>query len=382
MPTLTGKMSLFFYIRREVLRLRESNFTRQVSILATGSLIAQVIVISFSPIITRIFSPEAMGVAAFFIAVVGPLAIISTMSYPIAIVLPKNKNRAFRLIVLSLSLAIIFTTVFSLLWMMFNQKILLLIDMTEVSQYMYLVPVAIVGSALSGVTSQWLVRNELFLLTAKIAVITAIVTGAIKVVVGYFYPDPVVLVYVSLLGLFLSTFFLIYYRPQDFFELINGKIFIGYVAKMYITAREYKDFLFYRTPQSLLNTLNNSIPIILLSTFFGMSNSGHYSLTFAVLSVPITIISGSVYQVIYPKISRLESNNAAIDIAPLLVKSTAWLAIVGIVPMIIVMAAGQEIFTFVFGESWDLSGIYAQWMSISLFFYYIARPMKINLKSK
>ena len=51
-----------------------------------------------------------------------------------------------------------------------------------------------------------------------------------------------------------------------------------------------------------------------------------------------------------------------------------WLAVSGVIPLVVIMWFGQEIFSFIFGYEWMKAGIYAQWMSIALFFYYICRP--------
>ncbi len=116
---------LLSYSREKVLYLRGSDFFRQVALLTTGSLIAQIITIAASPIVTRIYSPDTFGIMALFISIVGPLAVISTMSYPIAIVIPKNRNHALRLARLSLYLAAIITTMTLLIGLIFGETILI-----------------------------------------------------------------------------------------------------------------------------------------------------------------------------------------------------------------------------------------------------------------
>jgi len=365
-------LNIIYFLKKELLLLRNSEFFHKVSLLATGSLVAQIIVISSSPIITRIFPPSALGVSAFFLSIVGPLSIISIMSYPLAIVLPKNDKRAKLLIVLSLFLAIIFSVAYVLLYMSYEREILKFLKAEEIKSYMYLIPIAIVGSAFSSVVSQWMVRKKLFLIISKIAIITAVLTVMLKIVIGSLYPSPLVLIYISILGLFLSTILFFYYEQTGFSGFYTDKVTYKFFLKLLATAKIFKDFCIYRTPQNVVNIINHSVPILLLSILFGMSNSGYYSLSFAVLSVPITVISGSIYQVIYPKINSLYKRN--IDIFPILYKSMLWLAVSGVIPLVVIMWFGQEIFSFIFGYEWMKAGIYAQWMSIALFFYYICRP--------
>ena len=119
--------------------------------------------------------------------------------------------------------------------------------------------------------------------------------------------------------------------------------------------------------------LYSGISIFMLTLLFGLDSAGYYSLAFAVLSVPITVISGSVYQAIYPKINSIFLDGQSIY--PYLIKSIIWLSVFGLLPTVTLIFFGKEIFTFIFGDEWEKTGIYVQFMSIALFFYYIGRPI-------
>ena len=60
---------------------------------------------------------------------------------------------------------------------------------------------------------------------------------------------------------------------------------------------------------------------------------------------------------------------------PYLIKSILWLSVFGLLPTVTLIFFGKEIFTFIFGDEWEKTGIYVQFMSIALFFYYIVRPI-------
>ena len=334
---------------------------------------SQIITIATSPIITRLFSPESLGVSALFISIIGPLAIISTLSYPTAIVLPRNQSQAVKLILLSIYLAVVFTFILIILWLIFDQKISEIFDINAIQSYAYLAPLAILGTSISGIISQWLIRNKSFLLISKIAIITAIITSAIKIIVGYYYPDPIVLIYSAIIGYYISLFYIKFIQTDEFIEIKFLNFSKKNFLQLYKIAIKYLDFLIYRTPQTLLNYMNHSISIFMLTLLFGLESAGYYSLAFAVLSVPITVISGSVYQAIYPKINNIFLEGQIVY--PYLIKSILWLSVFGLLPTVTLIFFGKEIFTFIFGDEWEKTGIYVQFMSIALFFYYIVRPI-------
>lgn len=366
-------MKIFSQIQENLLQLITSKFSRQVATLATGTSIAQIITIATSPIITRLFSPESLGVSALFISIIGPLAIISTLSYPIAIVLPRNQSQAVKLILLSIYLAVVFTFALIILWLISEQKISEIFDTNSIQSYAYLAPLAILGTSISGIITQWLIRNKSFLLISKIAIITAIITSAIKIIVGYYYPDPIVLIYSAIIGYYISLFYIKFIQPDEFIEIKFFNFSKKHFLQLYNISIKYLDFLIYRTPQTLLNYMNHSISIFMLTLLFGLESAGYYSLAFAVLSVPITVISGSVYQAIYPKINSVFLDGQSIY--PYLIKSILWLSVFGLLPTVTLIFFGKEIFTFIFGDEWEKTGIYVQFMSVALFFYYIGRPI-------
>ena len=69
-----------------------------------------------------------------------------------------------------------------------------------------------------------------------------------------------------------------------------------------------------------------------------------------------------------------QQKNNKEKIAPLIIKSTLALALVGIVPFGLVMVFGPWMFGFVFGAEWVQTGVYAQWITFWLFAGFINVP--------
>jgi IS5 family transposase len=65
-----------------------------VAVVASGTAGAQAITMGFSPVITRLYGPEAFGLLGVFMAMVQVLVPAAALTYPIAIVLPKEDRDA------------------------------------------------------------------------------------------------------------------------------------------------------------------------------------------------------------------------------------------------------------------------------------------------
>ncbi len=74
--------------------------------LASGTSVAQLLVIAASPILTRLYSPEDFGALAAFTAVSGILIIVAAGRYDMAIMLPDEDDEAIRVAGVGIALSI------------------------------------------------------------------------------------------------------------------------------------------------------------------------------------------------------------------------------------------------------------------------------------
>ena len=90
------------------------------------------------------------------------------------------------------------------------------------------------------------------------------------------------------------------------------------------------------------------------------------------LRKPITLISRSITKVLLEKIARLNANGEPLD--KVFKKATLGLGSIAIVPLIIILLFGPELFSFCFGDRWDEAGNYARLLSPWLFLAFMAPP--------
>ncbi len=327
---------------------------------------------AFSPLITRLYGPEAYGVQGVFVSIVGVLGTIAAMSYPIAIILPKNDADALSLARLSLYIGSSMSMLVAILLFFFGQEILSILNAQAISLLMYLIPTAMLISVLSRVVSQWAIRYKAFSLTAKVAVWQSLLINSIKAGLGFVQPTAAVLVVSNALGGLLTAAMLLPGLSNRQHERNDAPSISGPRPSLREVATKHRDFALLRTPQELLFVISQSLPVLMLATYFGTASVGFYSVASAVLAMPAGIIGASVMQVFYPRIN--DAIRSGEDAKALIIKATGGLAVTGAVPFLAILVAGPWLFGFIFGEEWKSAGIYAQWLSLYLFFQYINKP--------
>ena len=124
--------------------IAKSKFIKNVTLVASGTAMAQAITIAFSPIITRLYGPDAFGLLGVFVSLLGMLSPVAAFAYPIAIVLPRYDSQAKSIVRLSLGLAIVFSLIIWFLLMFDGKRLLALLDSEAILPYAALLPFAIV----------------------------------------------------------------------------------------------------------------------------------------------------------------------------------------------------------------------------------------------
>src|SRR3712207_3212540 len=82
-------------------KLNKSSFLKNILILATGSFVAQIIAIACSPILTRIYSAEEMGVFTYIISLTAIFMGVINARYDMSIVTEKDDSNIIPLLQLS-----------------------------------------------------------------------------------------------------------------------------------------------------------------------------------------------------------------------------------------------------------------------------------------
>lgn len=341
-------------------------------LVATGTAGAQILTMAFAPIITRMYGPEAFGLLGTFMAILGVVTPIAALAYPIAIVLPKSDDDAKGIAKLSLRIALFMALILSVILLFAGDKIAALLGMQAIAAFMLLIPLAMLFSAFQQIMQQWLIRKKQFKVTARIAVSQSLILNSSKVGLGWFWPVGSVLIILATIGNALYAVQLWFGAKKwaDKDGLINEAAESEVDLKT--LAYKYRDFPYYRAPQTFINALSQSLPVLMLASFFGPASAGFYAIGRTVLGMPSMLVGKAVADVFYPTIAEIA--NRGEDLHRPLFKATLALAVVGIIPYGVVFLFGPLLFSFVFGEEWRVAGEYARWLSAWSYFGFMNRP--------
>jgi O-antigen/teichoic acid export membrane protein len=360
-------------------KITKSQFFLNVGIVLTGTAGAQAITMLFAPIITRQYGPEAFGLLGTFLAILLIFTPIAALTYPTAIILPKHDKDAKALgwlsfyIAFSMSICVAIVILFSGNWL------ISLVGSEAIAEYTMLIPLAMFFATILEIAKQWLIRKKQFKITAKVALYQAFIVNSTKAGLGLINPIALNLIAVAVVGNFFHAVMLWAGIREAQIQDKTRQENICRPSKTDLeqVAKNYKEFPAYRAPQKFINAISQSLPILMLASFFGPAAAGFYSLAKTVLGMPAILIGKSFGEVFYPRISEAAHNQE--DLRRLIIKATITLAALGFIPFSILIAFGPLLFGFVFGADWVYAGEYARWIALWSYFGFINVPSVISM---
>ncbi|MEH6387415.1 MULTISPECIES: lipopolysaccharide biosynthesis protein [Pseudomonas] len=362
----------------ELLRQQmRSKLLRNILTVVSGTAGAQMLTMLFMPVITRLYGPESYGVLGVFMGVVMMIVPAAALSYPMAIVLPKSNTDAGAVVRLSLLIAVGMAALSAVLLYGFGAPLVAKMGVEEITPFLMLLPLTMFFGAALEIAQQWLIRHQLFRITAKVAIAHSLLHNLIRSAAGWIHASAAVLVFTTALGPLLHALMLL-------FGIRRGSKTGGDddsagkqtgVDQTLAVARRYSDFPLFRAPQMFINTVSQNLPTLVLAAYFGPAAAGYFTLCKQALSMPTHLIGKSVADVYYPKITQAIHRQE--PITAMLMKAVAGLAIVGLVPFGIVFFFGPWMFALVFGSAWESAGEFARWLALAEYAIFISRPCTV-----
>jgi len=349
-------------------KILKSDFLINISILLSGTVIAQAIPILISPILTRIYTPEQFGIFALFMSIIGSISIIASLRYEIAIMLPENDKDSANIVALSFIIIFIISLVTLVTIYFYN---LISNDFntfpSETKLWLYIMPLFVLMQGLTQTINNWFVRRKDFKLIAVGKVNFSLVTNSLLIILGIWGFTNSGIFISNLLGWFSFTAYYILLKKYKVFKYQINKLLIKQLAKKYI------EFPTSNVFQALIESFQMSGIIILVSYYFSTHISGLYSFSLRVLMAPMWIIGTSISQVFYQKASETYNNGG--NLQQLIRKTIINSAILFTPVLLVLIIAGPSLFAFVFGEEWREAGEFAKILSPWIFLDFIKSPI-------
>ena len=356
-------------------RLRPGAFIRRAGLLTGGAALGQAILLAISPVLTRLYTPEAFGIAATYASVLGLVAIVATLRFELAIPLPSDDRTARDLVALSVGASLVLSVALALAWAIVLATRTGAQDFVDqLTAVVWLLPLSTLAVSTYQALNYWAIRRQAYASIARTRVDQALATVFVQLGFGLLSPGALGLILGHVAGqsagigtLFRTTF-------GDASALIAGLSWRGLLH----AAGRYRRFALVNVPSGLANALAFALPVILLTTYHGPQVAGWFALAERAIATPLGLITRSAGQVFYADAARLARDDPA-ALRSSFLRLSVGLAAFAVLPIAIILVAGPWLVTTVFGSDWRPSGTMAQYLALLYFGQVIVNPVAPTL---
>jgi O-antigen/teichoic acid export membrane protein len=349
-------------------------FLRGVLTLASGSAVSQALIVIASPLLTRLYTPDDFGVLAVFSALLGLTSVVSCLRYELAIPVAKSSRAALSVIVIALTfnafIALIMATALVPLSLDFAE----LLSTPALAAYLWLLPIGVVFVGIYRTLTFWAVRERSFGPLARTKLTQSIGGIATQIACGISIPGPLGLILGQVVGQSAGAVSLSR-------SLLRQAVALRYRLRgrrLIAAVRRHIRFPKYDLPAASLNTLSANLPQFMLAALFNPAVAGFYLLAYRVISMPVAILGQAVGQGLYAH-SREAITTGTLD--RYVFQVVAILAVLMLLPLLVLLAFGEDLFAAVFGSEWRTAGTYASWLILGASAQFIYSPISLMLQA-
>ncbi len=349
-----------------LIQIRQSEFLRNSAKLVAGTAIAQAISFLVTPMITRLYTPQDVGVFTFFISIAGGLGLIATLRYEMAIVPAKEEKDSVNVAFLSLFIAFAVCLLLAILILIVNVAFSpSILNHPVYRQWVWFLPFMVFLVAAGNVFQQWYNRKKEYRTLAVAKVINSAGNNMLTLYLGFVGLGVWGLLLGNFVGILVFNFFftlgiiLRYRQSLHCFDFASQKQLVT----------SYRDLPLANTPQVLVELVQVYGVIFLLQAFFSSEIVGWYSLSQRLMQAPMTLIGTSFAQVFYKDASEKYFHDE--PLTGLVRKTIKTAAIVAFLPMVLMLALGPWLISLVFGSAWEEAGVYSRILAPWMFFDFI-----------
>lgn len=337
---------------------------RNISRLASGAIISQILMVASTPLLTRIFNPEAFGVMAAFSAAYAIAIPVTTLKYDAAVILPKAASGAISLT----ALVVLIASGLSLLVAALlggGAQMSLLPAGYEVNLWL---PLALWLGSLYTLTQQWSARQSDYKNFARSQVIGTVLNISTSLTLGLFFggqPHHLVLGFV--LGMVGSLSFMLLNRSRK----IQDKFKVS-LTSLVRRAKVYRQFPLLVLPSSILMTVGQSSVPLVLATSYAVSDVGQFAIANRLLLVPAALIGGALTESFRSEFVRRQRER--LGAIGLFNKTLGTLAIVALPMFCLIFVAAPWLFSVIFGADYEDAGHVSRAVVLGVAAQFMANP--------
>lgn len=345
-------------MRNFIKKLKENRFIKSVCSLSAGAIMAQLIGLVTTPIVSRLYSPSAYGDYAIIVSVSSIISSLASLGLNSAIMAGETEEECKSIFTVTFWISVFFVFCACTILMVISPLVKLFDAGINYITACILVGCLTVFNLLSALLAIYMNRKGLNKALMINSIIGALATLCITVPLGFCKIGMYGMYLAAVISAMLCSFLMI--RKANPFKKIT-------ISDMKNVFRTQKKYVIYQYPANIIDTITYQAPTQVYSNVFGNDALGGYNMSEKILGLPSRLIATPINTVYFRTATEYTRENK--DLSKFTFRLLMYILLIAFIPMVITILFAEPIFTFILGADWGEAGQYASIMIL----YYVFR---------
>lgn len=347
------------------MKLPNNGIGKDVFLMSSGTIIAQSINVLIQPILTRIVSPETLGIYTYIISLATMIIPVASLKIDMLIVSERDDREAQYItdvcILICMAISLLYAVVVSTSFLFGNDNLF-----TKYGLIIFFVPIIILTNGIRFLFISYNNRYKQYKLIAGIGILREGAKGVIQVISGFLNYG----VLGQVFGYAIATIFGFRYQIKEYSQKLKNRKRIT-CAKMkdiiFVTGRKQ---ILYLVPAQFVNAFSHTIVIMSIASLYSPSSLGYYSAGARLLEIPLVFITANVSKVCYRQVSEMVAGEK--KVFPLVRKLALYLFAASVLGFALLYAVAPPLSEFVFGKGYHVAGEFMKCLCIMYIVRFVA----------
>lgn len=324
----------------------KSFYLKSILLLTSGSMLGQIIGFIGSMIMTRMYTASEIGIMTTIVSISGIFAPVINARFDFALVKEQKERYILALVKMSIYIGIALSLIVSLVSYIYFIGIEGFISPFISILFVFLI---LVIQAFSNVFKSYNNNIGDFKTMTSVIVMRRFAEEISMAIFGLLGWKAIGLLISRVIGQYFGMKREIKNIKKKYKEIISVRW-----QDMTEAYNIHKRQLYYSAPAALMNAGSYSLISLVVGKYFGLEILGVYAISFAVLGLPLSVISGNVSKVYFSEASNEYAIKGTFNESTN--KTLVFLIIVAIVLFLIMYYIFPMIVPFIYGSKYEMSG--------------------------
>lgn len=322
-----------------------------------GTVIAQVVNILVQPLLTRIVSPENLGIYTYVVSLATMVIPIATLKVDMLIVTDATDEDAQYTTDVCILLNFIVSAVFVFV-IVIGSHVSENNVFNKYGRISYFAPLLVFTNGLRFLFISYNNRYQKYRLISAVAIIREIARAVIQVALGVLTGGPVG----QIAGYAVSPVFGLHLQMKEYIQKFKHRRCISWETVRNVIFDKGRKQILYLVPAQFINSFSASLITVSISTLYTATTLGYYSAGARVLDIPILFITSNVSKVMFQRVSEYSEKKK--PIFKLVLSVVAVLSAVSFAGFTVLYIIAPQLAEIAFGNGYAVSGTYIRCLCV------------------